>query len=258
MGLPDNVVPQDAATVMLLRDGQAGIEVFMMRRNLDAEFVGGAYVFPGGKVDPDDGSDAVERLCIGLDDVEASRRLSLPRGGLAFWVAAVRECFEEAGVLLADGITDYAALAVYRKTVHSGEVRLADMCETEGLLLTVGGIHYHSHWITPIGSQRRFDTRFFVALVPTQQTPVHDDAELIASMWVRPIDALDMYERGEIYLITPTHRSLRSLLPYDFAADAVGAAAARTDVDVILPRVVDEPGGIRILIAGDVGYEEAL
>ena len=100
---PGVLVPRDAATVMLLRDGTEGVEVFMMRRTLNAAFVGGFYVFPGGAVDAADRHAEVEASCLGLTDADASEQLGIPSGGLAFWVAAVRECFEEAGVLLAAG-----------------------------------------------------------------------------------------------------------------------------------------------------------
>ena len=197
---PGVLVPRDAATVMLLRDGPDGVEVFMMRRTLNAAFVGGFYVFPGGAVDAADRAAEVEASCVGLTDADASEQLSIPSGGLAFWVAAVRECFEEAGVLLAagaDGTLVHFAddrsehrFEAHRRAVHAGERRLIDICADEGLRLAVGDIEYVSHWITPVGEPRRFDTRFFVARAPIGQEPLHDDHETIASLWVRPADAL--------------------------------------------------------------------
>ncbi len=205
----DGVPLRDAATVMLVRDAPdgGGLEVAMLRRNLNSDFVGGAYVFPGGAVDPDDCHTNLEAVCVGRSDADASERLGIERGGLAFWVAAIRECFEEAGVLLArraDGdvitFTDPevdARFIEHRRAVDSGERRLVEVCAEEGLRLAVDGMHYFSHWITPEGPPRRYDTRFFVAAAPPEQYPLHDDRETIANLWVRPQDALDAAKRGE-------------------------------------------------------------
>src|SRR5207244_2201371 len=178
---------------MLVRDGAAGgMEVLMLRRNLNADFVGGAYVFPGGAVDEADRHADLEAVCEGRSDDQASVLLGVDRGGLAFWVAAIRECFEEAGVLLAYGpdgevmrLSDAAVearFARHRAAVDSGERRLLDVCAEERLRLAVDGIHYFSHWITPEGAPRRYDTRFFVAAAPAEQAPLHDDREVVANL----------------------------------------------------------------------------
>jgi 8-oxo-dGTP pyrophosphatase MutT (NUDIX family) len=220
---------------MLLRDTPAGPEVFMLRRTLKAVFVGGFYVFPGGAVDDADRAAEVEERCLGLTDAEASDQLLLPSGGLAFWVAAVRECFEEAGVLLAvrdDGAfvdlgePDTAArFETHRRAVHRGERRLIEVCADEELHLDVGNIEYVSHWITPEGEPRRFDTRFFVARAPATQEPLHDDHETIASLWVRPADALDRQRQGELPMITPTLANLEYLTPFATADEALADAS---------------------------------
>ena len=211
---------RDAATVMLVRDGDAGMEVFMLRRNLNSDFVGGAYVFPGGAVDEADRHADLEAVCEGRSDDEASVLLGVEKGGLAYWVAAVRECFEEAGVLLAnqaDGsvvsLADEAVAGRYRghrKAVDAGELRLVGLCEAERLRLAVGQIHYFSHWITPVGPPRRYDTRFFVAAAPPEQVPLHDDRETIANLWARPADVLERRRRGELDLIFPTIKNLEA------------------------------------------------
>ncbi|MEM9714441.1 MAG: hypothetical protein AAGA17_19620, partial [Actinomycetota bacterium] len=168
---------RDAATVMLVRDGDDGLEVFMLRRNLDSAFVAGAYVFPGGAVDPEDADDPLlDELCVGRTDPDASRSLGVERGGLAYWVAAIRESFEEAGVLLAHTpggeFVSFAEsdveerFADHRVAVDAGRVRLAEVCRAEGLTLAVAELHYFSHWITPKGPPRRYDTRFFVCRAP--------------------------------------------------------------------------------------------
>src|SRR5262245_31315466 len=188
------VEARPAATVLLVRDGEpSGVEVFVLRRTASAAFAAGMYVFPGGRVDHVDGAAELEPYCDGLDDATASARLGLEHGGLAYWVAAVRECFEEAGVLLArrrDGgplVVDEAD----RKAVHAGELSMEELCRRDDLVLDLTGIRYIAHWVTPVGeTARRFDTRFFLAAAPEEQEGVHDDAELVHSMWVRPGEAV--------------------------------------------------------------------
>jgi 8-oxo-dGTP pyrophosphatase MutT (NUDIX family) len=232
---------------MLLRDTPAGPEVFMLRRTLKAVFVGGFYVFPGGAVDDADRAHDVEERCLGLTDADASDQLRLPSGGLAFWVAAVRECFEEAGVLLAVGpdgaVVDFgepsteARFETHRRAVHRGERRLLEICEEEDLHLDVGRIEYVSHWITPEGEPRRFDTRFFVARAPLGQEPLHDDHETIASLWVRPADALERQRAGELQMITPTLTNLEYLTPFASADEALADAATIRHPATVRPQL---------------------
>jgi 8-oxo-dGTP pyrophosphatase MutT (NUDIX family) len=262
---PELVPVRDAATVMLVRDGTAGLEVFMVRRNLASDFVGGAYVFPGGAVDPDDGGPEVESVSEGRSDVDASRTLDVPSGGLAYWVAAIRESFEEAGFLLAldDGgevvsLHDPATaerFVRHRARVDSGELRLVDMCRAERLRLAVGSLEYFSRWITPLGAPRRYDTRFFVAHAPTRQTPVHDDREVIANLWIRPAVALERHRAGDFELIFPTVRTLESLDLFATAEGLVDHARHIDQVDAVLPTIVEDHGGLRIVLPGDETYD---
>ncbi len=186
---------------MLVRDapapsGGTSLEVLMVRRNLRSDFVGGAYVFPGGAVDPLDGGPEAEAICAGRTDAGASALLGFESGGLAYWVAVVRETFEEAGILLArrEGGPDLLAgdaeeearFAAERVAVNSGTRRFLDLCRDEGLRLSVGDIHYFAHWITPRGAPRRYDTRFFVAAAPPGQIAAHDAGETIAEVWISP------------------------------------------------------------------------
>ena len=259
---------RDAATVMLVRDGAEGMEVFMLRRNLNSDFVGGAYVFPGGAVDEADRHADLEAVCEGRSDDEASVLLGVDRGGLAYWVAAIRECFEEAGVLLAvDEAGTVVSLAdeevaeryrLHRKAVDAGDRRLIEVCEVEHLRLAVDQIHYFSHWITPVGPPRRYDTRFFVAAAPPEQVPLHDDRETIANLWVRPLDALERHAAGELDLIFPTIKNLEAIGRFDRSADLLAAAAAIGEVPAILPRIASDEHGVRILLPGDEGYDEAI
>ena len=257
---------RDAATVMLVRDGIEGLEVFMLRRNLNSDFVGGAYVFPGGAVDDHDCHENLDPVCCGRSDSEASAQLGMERGGLAFWVAAIRECFEEAGVLLAydeSGVVirlDQPAIATrfveHRHAVDSGSRRLVEICADERLQLAVDCMYYFSHWITPEGAPRRYDTRFFVARAPDAQEPLHDDREVIANVWIRPAEALERHRAGEFDLIFPTMRSLQALARFGTADDVLHAAAAIQAVPTILPRIVEDHGGYRIVLPGDPGYDD--
>jgi 8-oxo-dGTP pyrophosphatase MutT (NUDIX family) len=219
---------------MLVRDGRAGLDVFMVRRSLRLVFAGGAHVFPGGSVDEADRD--MEAWCVGRTDDEASAAIGVPRGGLAFWVAAVRECFEEAGVLLAvdsegalvrlDDAGIAERFAGYRREIACGERSLADVCAAAGLRLAVEGMHYVSRWITPEGAPRRFDTRFFVCVAPEAQTPLHDAEETIAHEWVRPADLLERHRQGAVDLMLPTQRSLEWLDGEATVADVLAAASA--------------------------------
>lgn len=255
-----------AATVMLLRDAVEDIEVFMMQRTTSAAFASGMYVFPGGRVDDVDGASELNDLCDGLTDGEASALLRVPTGGLAYWVAAIRESFEEAGVLLArDDSGEYVQLddpevqrrfAIARHAVHEGSLSLAEFCRRENLRLAVDNIRYVSHWITPVGEKRRFDTRFFVAVAPSAQEPLHDDKETIDSLWVTPNDALQRAQRGELAMIPPTTANLRFLAPHRSTSEAV-AAANRVGVPTpILPKLRFDGDGrvVGIVFPDDPDY----
>ncbi|MHB8219139.1 MAG: NUDIX hydrolase [Acidimicrobiales bacterium] len=272
-----------AATIMVVRDGVddvAPLEVLMVRRNLASDFVGGAYVFPGGAVDPSDGGAEAERFCAGRSDTQASGILGVRSGGLAFWVAALRECFEEAGVLLAYNLGgegagahpvpgpsrsmlslaapgDATRFANHRIEVNAGRERFLDVCREEELHLAVDQVHYFAHWITPEGAPRRYDTRFFVAAAPPDQVPAHDQGETIATEWLRPGDALARHRQGDIELIFPTIRNLQAIGRFTTTSDLLAAAAVAGRIPAMLPRVVADGPGIRILLPGDSGYDDA-
>lgn len=244
------VVPRPAATVMLVRDGQGGVEVFMMERSAHGNF-GGLYVFPGGKVDPADAGAAAMALCQGPSRFEANRLLNLPAGGLAYWVAALRECFEEAGLLLASqkhgGLLDLRdgdvrrRLRADRARLNDGEKgALEELCAREGLRLATDRLAYVAHWITPIGTASRFDTRFFVALAPAHQEAIHDGHEAVHSLWIRPEDALARQAAGELAMISPTIANLEGLTGYGSADALVRAKAgmAPRDIPTLMPRRV--------------------
>ncbi len=262
-----------AATVMLVRDSDGAgrspsLEVLMVRRNLRSDFVGGAYVFPGGAVDPHDGGVEAEAACAGRTDAQASALLGVGSGGLAYWVAVVRETFEEAGLLLAERPGGPALLAGdpgeearftgARAEVNAGTRRFLDLCRDEGLAMQVGDIHYFAHWITPRGAPRRYDTRFFVAAAPPSQQAAHSAGETIAELWITPDEALARHRAGEIEIIFPTIRNLQVISRFSTSAELLDAAArASSSVPIIEPRVVADGNGMRIVLPGDPSYEEA-
>jgi 8-oxo-dGTP pyrophosphatase MutT (NUDIX family) len=250
-----HVEVQPAATVMLVRnagEGRGGsLEVLMLRRHPESVFAADAWVFPGGRVDDGDGLGTP--IGAGPSDAEASQALGLPAGGLAYWVAAARECFEEAGILLArradtgawlDTTNDWSAarLARYRRDVHAGAVSLGAVLEAEGLVLDLSGVHYVSHWITPPGyTTRRFDTRFFVAAVPPGQVASHDATETVESVWATPAGALTGGAEGEIHLVVPTIANLKALAQFSSTEELVAAARAIGHVPVAAPRFRGDP-----------------
>ncbi len=235
MTAPVAVEVRDAATVMMVRDGRRGLEVAMLRRRLESGFVPGAYVFPGGALDEADRDARWSARCAGRDDAWASTVLGVPAGGLAFWVAAIRECFEESGLLLARHGSgrpltladpgEAARFHRHRLAVDTGRADLLDVCQEEDLQLPVDDLHYFGRWITPERAPRRYDTRFFVTRAPDDQALSPDDGETIAALWVRPADALDRFAAGDFDLIRPTEHSLETLTDYP-DADAVLTAAA--------------------------------
>lgn len=215
--LRDNI--RLAATVMLVRDSAAGLEVYMVKRPGRGDFPD-LHVFPGGKVDE---GDFAPDICAGLDDLAASERMGLPVGGLRYWVAVARECFEECGVLLVqqDGnFPDFSRREVvdryhnYRERLLADELTFGDICRAEGLTVACDRLDYFSHWITPKVAPRRFDTRFFVAVMPDHQQTLAHTSETADDQWESPQQALARHAEGEWQMIDPTLRSLESLARY--------------------------------------------
>jgi 8-oxo-dGTP pyrophosphatase MutT (NUDIX family) len=247
--------------VLLVRDADpSGVEVFVMRRTAKAAFAADMYVYPGGRVDDVDHAAELEPYCDGLDDAAASARLGIEKGGLAFWVAAVRECFEEAGVLLARR-RDGSPLAISesdRTAVHGGTLSMEELCRRDDLVLDLGAIRYIAHWVTPKNEgPRRFDTRFFLVAAPEDQEGTHDDAELVHSMWVRPADAVSQAEAGELLMMPPTIATLRFVSECADAAAAVALADTVGTPPMVLPKLRPTADGSRqVSLPGDPDYDD--
>ncbi len=260
--MDQTLAPRPASTVMTLREGPAGYEILMLRRNLRSDFVGGAYVFPGGGVDDADAS-AAERV-VGSSDEAASRRLELPSGGLAYYVASLRELFEEAGLLIVcdeyggrvtiTDAGDVRRFAAHRRAVNAGKEPFLAVLEAEGLYLDLRGLEYVAHWITPVGPPRRYDTRFFVALAPEGQVATHDADETVADLWLRPVDALAAHARGEFEMLFPTVRNLEAIAGLRDARAVLEYARSIASVPCVEPKIVERDGALVVVTPGDEGF----
>lgn len=253
--------PRPAATVVVLRDGALGIEVLLLRRAERGDHNSGAWVFPGGLVDAADR--AALPFCRGLDAAQADARLGVEAHALDFWCAAVRECFEEAGLLYVrehDGsplVLDAARIARldgWRGPLQRGERSLAALCHEEGLTLAVDQLVYFSHWLTPPAQPKRFDTRFFIARAPGGQIASHDDGELVEQMWVAPAAALTRTE--PLKLLTPTRKTLEMLSRFDDVAAVMAWARELREVPLIQPQIGRGRDGVRPVTPDEPAFAE--
>jgi len=260
------VIPRPAATIALLRDGDRSPEVLMMRRTHLAEFASGAYVFPGGAVDTGDSDPALATLARGIDDVQASRALGMSEGGLAYWIAAIRECCEEAGLLFAydgdghvlaiEGDAHRAMFDEQRRALSRGDLRLVDFLREANLTLATDKVAYLSRWITQPGRPRRFDTRFFVARAPSRQQSAHDGTELLHHVWLTPAEVLARHSRGELMLLYPTIKTLQTLTQFGTVDEALAYARSDRALPAMTPRRATSRSGPTTLFWGDYAYAE--
>ena len=256
-------VPSPAATLVLLRDRSGGgVEILLMRRHLKSKFAAGDFVYPGGKIEADDNPEDAAAWCRGLEVKDAARRLSLedaPRTAVGYWIGAIRETFEEAGLLLAvnaegrEVAVSAPRFAEYRRACHADNRAFWTMIRTEGLRLTTDRLVYFAHWITPEEQPLRFDTRFFAAPAPAGQEATGDDFEMTDLKWLTPAEAVDAQRSGKITLRNPT---VKNLMLFDGArttAEALDGVRNR-EVRTIRPRIVMEGDQRKVLMPGDAGY----
>ncbi|MEO5696096.1 MAG: MBL fold metallo-hydrolase [Burkholderiaceae bacterium] len=257
--------PRPAATIVVVRDGDAGIEVLLSRRAERGDHSSGAWVFPGGIVDP--GDCASHDCCAGIDDAAASARLGLTHGGLDYFIAAVRECFEESGLLfatdaggdlvrLADEAIDprHRELDTWRGPLHRNERALGELCREFGLTLALDRLVYLSHWLTPLARPKRFDTRFFIAEAPRSQMAAFDGTEMVEQLWLRPAEALA--RTGELKLMTPTQKTLELVARHDTVAGLLAWARTPREVGLIMPRVASGALGMRPVLPDEPAFAE--
>jgi 8-oxo-dGTP pyrophosphatase MutT (NUDIX family) len=237
----------------------------MVRRHEGTAFMGGAHVFPGGRVDPadQDGSDA---WCDGISFATNQLRTLDPVEATAYHVAAARELFEESGVLIARdsrgetmSLMDAgvgARFTQYRSDIHDGRDTLRGVIEREGLRLALDALALFAHWVTPPIDTRQFDTRFFLTTVPPGQTPVHDQTETTHSTWLTPSAAIAQAVRGDIVLPPPTWTTLRELERFQ-SAEAAHAWARTRQIVRRQPKLLEAGGRRMLLLPGDERYPEA-
>jgi 8-oxo-dGTP pyrophosphatase MutT (NUDIX family) len=251
--------PRPAATILMLRDGPKGMETLMLRRTRRSGFVPGAWVFAGGRVDTADGDATVAARLRGLTAESAAERLRLAPDsappGVAYFVAALREAFEETGLLVGiDGAGgaalsagEDAAVATVRDRLLADEIDFARALTELGVDLDGTAIEYVAHWITPVQEPRRYDTRFFAAAVDRDREVLLHPAEMTDSRWLTPSSALESHARGELPMVFPTIRTLEDLLEFGSVEEALTALSARA-VPAILPRLVRTPTGVGLEI----------
>lgn len=240
-----------SATILMLRDGPSGLETFMVVRHHQIDFASGALVFPGGKVE--DGDFDVRQYCQGVDDADDTT--------VALMAGAIREAFEECGILLAreQGAEVLVPgerlkkLEHYRDPLNRGDVKLLDFLKDENLVLACDQLQHFAHWITPEMLPKRFDTHFYLASAPADHLAVHDGHESVDSVWISPEGALAGNNDGTYTIIFPTRVNVEMLGESNTVAEAMNSAAARR-VESILPWPEQREDGNYICIPTDVGY----
>ena len=252
------VVARPSATLVVVRDGAEGIETLLLRRAERGDQNSGAWVFPGGLVDK--GDRAAHAHCIGSDDAAMSARLGLAEGGLDYGIAAVRECFEESGLLFAVDAegrpVDASApsMAAWRPRLHRGERGLHELCTETGLRIDLGSLVYLSHWLTPLGRPKRFDTRFFIVRAPAGQAVVADGDEVTEHRWVRSGEALA--PDAGLKLMTPTHKTLELIGTHSNVDTLLAWAASPRSVALTMPHIGHGRDGVRPVLPDEPAFAE--
>ena len=254
------VQPRLASAVMLLRNSASGqsIEVFMVRRVIQSDFMPDVYVFPGGSVQADDrAAELAEGVCVpvasSLADPEDRTIL-----GAGVRAAAIRELFEEAGVLLANRVGEILAIndqniarfEAYRQAFNQRRGSLVEMAHAENLMLSTDRLGYFAHWITPEGMPKRFDTHFFVTTAPEEQQAAHDRLETSEGVWISPPDALARFEGGEFPLVFATIYQLRELAAFSNVKEALESTTTQR-VPTRIPKLVQADGKTRVFLQED-------
>jgi 8-oxo-dGTP pyrophosphatase MutT (NUDIX family) len=263
-----SAIPKKAATVILLRGIKPqGFEVFLLKRHEKSSFMGGNFVYPGGRVDRNDGSLEICSHCKGVSPEQAHQILGAsisPEESLAYWVAGIRELFEEAGVLMAydqnnnllqfKNSADLIRFLGYRSFLQKRERTICQIAQEEKLLLALNQLHYYSHWITPEARSERFDTRFFLARHPEGQEASFDQKETTAEVWLTPREAFEENVKGKVALSPPTLKIMEDLSRYKTVEEVFDSLKEKAVqmIQPILTKISDEP---TILLPWDPEYE---
>ncbi len=245
--------PRPAATAALVRDGEEGLEVLLLRRHRRSGFAADAWVFPGGVVDPADRQPGLEEHSLGPSAAMWAHRLGLtdPAEALGYVAAAVRETLEETGILLARGNDGQSCPpsggARGRAGLLTGETTLLEVLRAAGARLDGGDLLYLAHWITPLPEPRRYDTRFFLARVAADVVCEPQPGELTDARWLTPAEGVAAYRRGELRMLPPTVKTLQRLEPFP-STDAAWQELTDAPVVAILPRMHRDARGVVIEI----------
>jgi 8-oxo-dGTP pyrophosphatase MutT (NUDIX family) len=245
-----------SSTVVLARDGVSDPEIFMVRRHERSSY-GSAHAFPGGVVDKEDTE--VHAFCEGLSSAEANTRLGIPDGGLDYYSGAVRELFEESGVLLADISSLDENLAAVRDALNDGSLNWAEFVTLNELPLHCGELHYISHWVTPPNEPKRYSTRFFLSTLPEGQDAEHCGGELTESCWATATEVLAAERRGDVKLIFPTIKTLESVARHrtlDSLSDWA-KSCVEWGITSMNPLMIERDGKSEIVLPGDKDYPGA-
>ena len=242
-----------SSTVIVARGGAFEPEIFMVRRHEQSSF-GAAHAFPGGVLDPEDSE--VHEFCHGLTNAGANSRLGVEDNGLDYYSAAVRELFEETGVLLADLSSLDENLAAVRDALNDGSLNWAEFVTQSELSLDCRNLHYIDHWITPPLQPKRYSTRFFLTTLPVGQDAVHCGGELTGSCWATATDMLAAGRRGEVKLHFPTIKTLESIARHKTMDALVEWAKACVEwgVTTMVPLTIERNGKREIVLPGDKDY----
>jgi 8-oxo-dGTP pyrophosphatase MutT (NUDIX family) len=261
-------IPKKAATTILLQNKEPqGFEVFLLKRHEKSSFMGGNYVYPGGRVDREDGSLEICSFSKGIT-LEEARNIfggaTSPEESFAHWIAGIRELFEEAGVLLAydpkgkllqlKDREERERFFHYRESLQKDKTSICEMARKENLLFALDELHYYAHWITPEARSERFDTRFFLARYPSGQEATHDQKETTAGAWLTPQKALKENLIGEVVLSPPTLKTLEDLSRFE-SIDEVFSSLKTNDIRPILPVLTKVESGPLLVFPWDPEYE---
>lgn len=254
--LSDVVPARPSSTVVVVRQGSSEPELFMVRRHAESSF-GTAYAFPGGVIEDDDSH--VHEFCAGLSSAQADLRLGVKAKGLDLYSAAIRELFEETGVLLANISKIDEDLSAVRDALNAGSESWYEFVSRNQLQLRCDQLHYFTHWVTPPTLSQRYSTRFFLAELPEGQAAMHCGGELIDSRWITSHDMLEASRAGEVKLHFPTIKTLESIARHKTYEALVEWAHSCVEwgVTSMVPAIITRDGEQEVVLPGDKDYPGA-